>query len=95
MQSLLSREKNVDVLSALGIVATTNPFGAGKWPADFGAYFARKHVTLIPDNDAVGIEHMHKVADNLGEHAASIKWLNLPDLPAKGDVSDFHRDIRR
>jgi hypothetical protein len=29
------------------------------------------------------------VAANLQGHAATIKWLTLPDLPEKGDVSDF------
>ena len=32
---------------------------------------------------------MKKVAENLRGHAASIKVLELPDLPEKGDVSDF------
>jgi len=33
--------------------------------------------------------HMHKVAANLKGHATSIKWLDLPGLPEKGDVSDW------
>jgi hypothetical protein len=44
---------------------------------------------LIHDNDEPGRTHMHKVAANLKGLAASIKWLELPDLPEKGDVSDF------
>jgi len=82
-------EKDADKLIALGFTATTNPFGAGKWPEDFGEYFNDKNVTLIHDNDEPGRQHMHKVANNLQGHAASIRWLDLPDLPEKGDVSDF------
>lgn len=82
-------EKDADNLVNIGLTATTNPFGAGKWPDDFGPYFDGKNVILIPDNDAVGIKHMHKVAENLKSHAVSIKWINLPDIPEKGDVSDF------
>lgn len=86
---IVEGEKDADTLAKLGFTATTNPFGAGKWPDHFGPYFAGKHVVLIPDNDDHGRTHMHKVAANLKGHAASIKWLDLPGLPDKGDVSDW------
>lgn len=86
---IVEGEKDADALRDLGLVATTNPYGAGKWPEHFGPYFAGKHVVLPPDNDDPGRAHMHKVAANLEGHAASIKWLELPGLPVKGDVSDF------
>ena len=86
---IVEGEKDADNLIALGFTATTNPFGAGKWPGDFGQYFKGKYVTLFPDNDQAGFEHMHMVAENLKDHAASIKWIDLPGLPPKGDVSDF------
>ncbi len=82
-------EKDADRLAALRFTTTTNPFGAGKWPDHFGPLFAGKHVVLVPDNDEPGRDHMRKVAANLQGHAATIKWLSLPDLPEKGDVSDF------
>ncbi len=86
---IVEGEKDADNLIALGITATTNPFGAGNWPEHFGPYFAGKNVVLIPDNDDTGRQHMDKVAANLKGHAASIKYLKLPDLPEKGDISDF------
>jgi hypothetical protein len=58
-------EKDVDALADLGFTATTNPFGAGKWPDHFGPLFAGKHVVLIPDNDEPGRDHMRKVAAKL------------------------------
>lgn len=82
-------EKDADNLAALGFAATTNPFGAGKWPEHFAPYFAGKDVVLIPDNDEPGRRHMRMVAENLKKCAASIRWLELPDLPPKGDASDF------
>ncbi|MFO7666273.1 MAG: DUF5906 domain-containing protein [Desulfobacterales bacterium] len=82
-------EKDCDNLKKIGFTVTTNPFGAGKWPDNFGPYFAGKHIILLPDNDESGRMHMHKVAANLKGHAASIKWIELPNLPEKGDVSDF------
>jgi hypothetical protein len=86
---IIEGEKDCDNITALGFTTTTNPFGAGKWPDDFGQYFKGKRAVLIPDNDEPGRAHMHKVAANLKGHAASIKWLALPGLPEKGDVSDF------
>jgi hypothetical protein len=82
-------EKDADNVAALGFTTTTNPYGAGKWPDDFGSYFAGKNVVLLPHNDDPGRAHMKKVEANLKGHAASIKWIDLPDLPDKGDVSDF------
>jgi P4 family phage/plasmid primase-like protien len=89
---IVEGEKDCDNLAAIGLTATTNPFGAGKWPVDFGPFFAGKQVIVIPDNDATGDDHMQQVAKSLVEHAASIKWLELPGLPEKGDVSDWLND---
>lgn len=44
-------EKAADRLWSSGIPATTNPGGAGKWPADFAEYFAGADVVILPDND--------------------------------------------
>ncbi|MDO9228368.1 MAG: AAA family ATPase [Syntrophales bacterium] len=83
-------EKDVDNLRKIGFTATTNPYGAGKFPDHFGPYFAAKHVVLIPHNDEPGRAHMKQVAAIVKNYAASIRWLDLPDLPEKGgDVSDW------
>jgi Virulence-associated protein E len=44
-------EKDVDRLWEIGVPATTNAGGAGKWRADFTPYFAGADVVVIPDND--------------------------------------------
>lgn len=86
---LVEGEKDADSLHALGMVATTAPMGAGKWRPSYNEYLKCKDIALLPDNDTAGQDHMLKVAESLYGTAESIKILNLPDLPDKGDVSDF------
>jgi hypothetical protein len=82
-------EKHCDALAALGLVATCNPFGAGKWITDYSESLRGRHVIILPDNDDVGREHAKSVALALDGIAASVRRLELPDLPAKGDVIDW------
>lgn len=86
---IVEGEKDADNCRSLGFTATTCPMGAGKWRDSYNEALKGKHVVLIPDNDNPGREHMAKVAQSLNGNAASIKLLNLPGLPSKGDVSDF------
>jgi hypothetical protein len=86
---IVEGEKDCDALAAIGLVATTNPAGATKWPESFGRYFYGRHAILIPDNDELGRAHVRDVARKLTDHAASIRVLELPDLPPKGDFSDW------
>jgi hypothetical protein len=86
-------EKDVDNLVALGLLATTNPGGAGKWdkldPAAVRAVIHGRPVVLLPDNDDVGRKHVEEVAVRLHGIAKTIRILALPNLPSKGDVSDW------
>lgn len=82
-------EKDCDNLATFGLAATTSPMGAGKWRSDYNQYFARKSVVCLPDNDPPGLEHALKVATQLQGIAGSVKILELPGLPPKGDVSDW------
>ncbi len=43
----------------------------------------------MPDNDVEGKKHARYVATQLHDKAKLVKLLELPDLPAKGDVSDW------
>ena len=87
---IVEGEKDADSLRALGFVATTVPGGAGKWRAEYADAFRNdQHVVVIPDNDAAGMMGAHKIAAALRGVVASSRVLELPDLPAKGDVSDF------
>lgn len=82
-------EKDVDALVALGLVATTNPMGAGKWRETYTKVLAGAAVVILPDNDEPGEKHAHHVAEQLTAAGSIVKILRLPGLPKKGDVSDW------
>lgn len=82
-------EKDVDNLIALDFTATTNPMGAGKWKPRYSKVFKNKKVVIIPDNDKPGRDHALNIASQLHKVAWSVKILELPGLPEKGDVTDF------
>jgi len=82
-------EKDCDQLAALGLTATCNPGGAGKWLKTFNLHFRGKTVVILPDSDSPGMNHALDVARNLHGVAASVRVVELPGLPFKGDVSDW------
>lgn len=82
-------EKDVLALEHIGLAATTNAMGAGKWREEYNHYLKGRHVVLLPDNDKPGIEHAQSIFNGLQNIAASIKILKLPGLKDKGDVSDW------
>jgi len=85
-------EKDCDRLAGLGLVATTNPGGAGNWKViadEARKALAGRHVVALPDNDQVGAQHARDVVNSLAAVAASVRVLELPGLPPKGDVSDW------
>jgi len=82
-------EKDCDNLHKIGVLATCNVGGAGKWTDDHSAFLKGRHVIVLPDNDDAGRDHADKVARSLHGIAASVRIVDLPGLPAKGDVSDW------
>src|SRR5690606_3155920 len=82
-------EKHVDRLIDLGFVATCNVGGAGKWLASFKEFFVGRDVVILPDNDEPGQNHAADVAAKLKDAANSIRCVELPNLPPKGDVIDW------
>jgi phage/plasmid primase-like uncharacterized protein len=80
-------EKDVDNLVALGLTATCNSGGAGKWDPAFNQNLAGRKIAILPDKDRPGRDHAQKVARSLQGIAASVKVL---ELPGDGkDVSDW------
>jgi len=92
---IVEGEKDVDRLIAAGLIATTNPFGAGNWldkdgnPRLDDTALHDCHVVIIPDNHKCGLDHASDVANRLHGKAATVRVLELPNLPDKGDVSDW------
>ena len=82
-------EACVEALRDIGIAATTNNGGAGKWEPAFNEYLNGADVVLLPDADEAGWKHMNDVGASLVGIAAWIRVVMLPDLPAKGDVKDW------
>lgn len=97
---IVEGEKKVDALRTWGQVATCNVGGAGKWNNEFATYFRDRRVVILPDNDPVdpqtgrrvGLDHASKVFANLKPIAQSVRILELPGLPPKGDVVDWQAD---
>jgi hypothetical protein len=80
-------EKDTDRLIALGIPATTNAAGAGKWKADLNAFFAGADVVVIPDNDP------QKVHQKTGE--PMFHEDGRPVLPGQDHAEDVAKHLCR
>ena len=86
---IVEGEKDADRLATLGLVATTAPMGAGKWRPEYSDSLRGRPVIIIPDNDEPGRDHAKAVRNALHDVAASVTIFELPNLPPKGDVSDW------
>jgi hypothetical protein len=94
MVCVVEGEKDVETLCKLGLLATTNPCGAGNWLPDYGRCLRGRHVAIIPDNDRPGQSHAITVAGNLVYWgAASLRIVNLHGLAEGEDVSDWLSDF--
>ena len=83
-------EKDADRLWALGIPATTNVGGAGKWRAEYTQQLlaaGAETLVIIPDADDAGRAHAAQVAAAWAPKPTRI--VALPDVGPKGDVSDY------
>ncbi len=89
---IVEGEKDVETLCSLDIVATTNAGGAGKWRDEYTEQLTEadvKNVYVFADNDDAGREHQQDVARSCFAAGLTVKTIDLPGLPPKGDVSDW------
>ena len=86
---ILEGEKDCDNAAKLGLVATTFAGGAGKWRKEYSKWFQEAKVICLPDNDDAGRKGMHLIASQISKVAESVRWLELPNIPEKGDLSDW------
>jgi hypothetical protein len=90
MVFVVEGEKDADTLASECLVATTNPMGAGQWPADWGKqYFGDLSVVVLADNDETGRRHALDVVDSVKPYADEVRLVELPGLAEKGDVTDW------
>lgn len=82
-------EKKVDLLRSIGVPATCNHGGAGKFPEGLVDWFKGARVVIMPDNDQAGRDHANLIARRLTGTAKSVRILDLPGLPPKGGVDDW------
>lgn len=79
-------EKDVETIRALGLVATCNPMGAGKWRPEYAAPLTGARVVVIADKDEPGRKHAASVAASLRGKATSV---SVVEVPTGKDASDF------
>lgn len=90
---IVEGEKDAISVAAEGIAATTNPMGAGKWRQEFTDWLKEhlpdRQFVILPDNDQQGEQHAEEVYRSLKRAGLDVRVVRLPELPAKGDVSDW------
>jgi hypothetical protein len=86
---IVEGEKDVEAATNIGLVATTFAGGAGKWRKEYSKWFQEAKVICLPDNDHAGRKGMDIIASKIIKVAKSVLWLELPDIPEKGDLSDW------
>lgn len=82
-------EKDVHSLEAIGLLATCNPMGAGKWRREYAEALHGRSVVIVPDNDPPrdeqgkphfkGKRHAAAVADSLLQHGCEVRIVELPN----------------
>lgn len=86
---IVEGEKDVDNLWKWDLAATASPMGVKKWRPEYNKALEGREIVLIPDNDEEGREHMEQIGEVLFKKAKQIKWLELPGVEEKEDVSDW------
>lgn len=91
---IVEGERDADSAHSIGLVATCNPFGAGKWLDTMSEALAGARAVIIPDLDEPGWNHARKVEQSLlktGVAAFGILDLRtlMPELPEKGDLTEY------
>ena len=86
---LVEGEKDVEAATNIGLVATTFAGGAGKWREEYSKWFQEAKVICLPDNDDAGRKGMHIIASEIVKVAKSVRWLELPNILVKEDLSDW------
>ena len=82
-------EKDTDALADAGLLAFTFGGVGDGTPIGCEEYVRDRNVVIMADNDDPGREHAEKKAALAFNVAKSIRVVHFPDLPEKGDVSDW------
>ncbi|MBQ7503089.1 hypothetical protein IJT93_10375 [bacterium] len=85
-------EKDCNTALKFGHVAVTNNNGSSGWKEAFSNCvdsLRGKDCYIIPDNDEPGEKHAREIHSFLTEAGIKAYILRLPDLPPKGDLTDW------
>ena len=83
-------EKDVDTLARHNVPAFTFGGTGDGLPAEAADYLKGRHIVILADNDDGGRAHAEKKAALAFEAgAAGVRVIHFPELPPKGDASDF------
>jgi putative DNA primase/helicase len=94
-------EKDCETARGMGLVATCNPHGAGKWRSEYSESLRGKRVCIIADADQPGRKHARDVAASLYCKTESLKIIETPNAKdlsewvAKGGVRDTLLELIR
>lgn len=88
-------EKDALAVAGVGIAATCNPMGAGKWRQEYTewlkTHLADRRFLVTPDNDAAGLAHADEVYHSLKNAGLFVRVAKLDGVKPKGDVTDWLR----
>ena len=76
---IVEGEKDANALRKLGLVATCNPMGAGKWEQKYSKILRGKRVAIIGDNDPAGQAHAQRVAEELNQAGIKVRVIFSPE----------------
>lgn len=85
-------EKDADRMWSIGLPATSNIAGAGKWGESETAGLKKagvQRVVIIPDNDDQGKKHAQIVGASVKAAGIAVSIIELPLVKPHGDVSDW------
>ena len=89
---IVEGEKDVERLAAVGVTATCNAGGAGKFTREHAQHLAgAADVRIVPDDDTPGREHATRVLEQLAKVGVTgtvlVPWLE--DGETKADISNW------
>jgi len=84
-------EKAAEAARTLGVLATTSPHGSNSASKADWTPLAGRDVVILPDNDRAGHKYAIEVVAilRLLEPPATVRIVELPDLPPKGDIVEW------
>lgn len=91
MVFVVEGEKDAETAKGIGLVATCNVGGAGKWKSEYSDLLNGKIVVIVADADLPGRKHAREVAASLHLKTRSVKIIEMPS-PNK-DLSEFVQAI--